>query len=99
MAVICAQISSRGAPAKMVPISGFSWQSYNEQTPSADDGDTLAMQGLWEQVNVTRDSSDYLWYLTEYVSIRIHFVKLLGPTIVIIANSFIARATFYAELK
>lgn len=50
----------------MVPISGaLSWQSYNEETPSADDSDTLAMEGLWEQTNVTRDSSDYLWYLTE----------------------------------
>lgn len=50
----------------MVPIGGaLSWQSYNEETPSADDSDTLAMEGLWEQTNVTRDSSDYLWYLTE----------------------------------
>ncbi|XP_011093727.1 beta-galactosidase [Sesamum indicum] len=61
-----ARISSMSSQAKMVPISGdLSWQSYNEQTPSADDSDTLAMDGLWEQINVTRDSSDYLWYLTE----------------------------------
>ncbi|KAL9154070.1 hypothetical protein ABFS82_10G089600 [Erythranthe guttata] len=61
-----ATINSKGSEAKMVPISsGLNWESYNEQTPSADDGDTLAMQGLWEQVNVTRDSSDYLWYLTD----------------------------------
>ncbi|KAL0374487.1 UNVERIFIED_CONTAM: Beta-galactosidase, partial [Sesamum radiatum] len=61
-----ARISSMSSQAKMVPISGdLSWQSYNEETPSADDSDTLAMDGLWEQVNVTRDSTDYLWYLTE----------------------------------
>ncbi|KAL0410509.1 UNVERIFIED_CONTAM: Beta-galactosidase [Sesamum latifolium] len=61
-----ARISSMSSQAKMVPISGdLSWQSYNEETPSADDSDTLAMDGLWEQINVTRDSSDYLWYLTE----------------------------------
>lgn len=57
---------SKGSEAKMVGVGGgLSWQSYNEETPSADDSDTLAMAGLWEQVNVTRDSSDYLWYLTE----------------------------------
>lgn len=60
------QISSKGSQPKMVPAGGgLSWQSYNEETPSADGSDTLAMSGLWEQVNVTRDSSDYLWYLTE----------------------------------
>lgn len=51
---------------KMLPVSGaFDWQSYNEEAPTADDSDTLEMVGLYEQINVTRDSSDYLWYLTE----------------------------------
>ena len=50
----------------MVPvISGVFWESYIEETVSADDSDTVAMDGLWEQINVTRDASDYLWYLTE----------------------------------
>ncbi|KAL8035894.1 hypothetical protein ABFX02_12G124700 [Erythranthe guttata] len=61
-----AKISFKGSKAKMTTVSsGFSWQSYTENTPSADDKDALAMQNLWEQVNVTRDSSDYLWYLTQ----------------------------------
>ncbi|XP_073033996.1 beta-galactosidase-like isoform X1 [Primulina eburnea] len=61
-----ARISSKGSDAKMIPVNGgLSWQSYNEETPSADNSDTLAMEGLWEQVNVTRDSSDYLWYLAQ----------------------------------
>lgn len=49
----------------MTPAGGgLSWQSYNEETPTADDSDTLTANGLWEQKNVTRDSSDYLWYMT-----------------------------------
>ncbi|KAL8464064.1 hypothetical protein ACS0TY_033836 [Phlomoides rotata] len=61
-----ARITSKSSEAKMVGVGGgLSWESYNEQTPSADDSDTLAMAGLWEQVNITRDSSDYLWYLTD----------------------------------
>ncbi|KAA8523243.1 hypothetical protein F0562_009666 [Nyssa sinensis] len=61
-----ARIKANGSPMKMTPVSdgALSWESYNEETVSADDGDTLAMDGLWEQVNVTRDASDYLWYLT-----------------------------------
>lgn len=60
------QISSKGSIPKMVAVNGgLNWQSFNEETPSADDSDTLIMPGLWEQINVTRDSSDYLWYLTE----------------------------------
>ncbi|KAL6984661.1 hypothetical protein U1Q18_049742, partial [Sarracenia purpurea var. burkii] len=68
-----ARISSQSSQMKMAPLGtgagagagAFSWQSYNEETVSADDSETLAMDGLWEQINVTRDASDYLWYLTE----------------------------------
>ncbi|KAJ8541883.1 hypothetical protein K7X08_016749 [Anisodus acutangulus] len=49
----------------MIPVGGgLSWQSYNEETPSPDDSDTLSANGLLEQINITRDSSDYLWYMT-----------------------------------
>lgn len=53
---------------KMIPVGGaFPWQSYNDEVPNADDSGTVAMVGLYEQINVTRDSTDYLWYLTKYV--------------------------------
>ncbi|KAI8027857.1 hypothetical protein LOK49_LG02G02607 [Camellia lanceoleosa] len=61
-----ARISSQSSQIKMVPvISGAFWESYIEETVSANDSDMVAMDGLWEQINVTRDASDYLWYLTE----------------------------------
>lgn len=48
------------------PVGGkLFWQSFNDWTPSADDRDTLAMNGLSEQISVTRDNTDYLWYMTE----------------------------------
>nr|CAA10175.1 ss-galactosidase [Solanum lycopersicum] len=60
-----AQVNSQSSSIKMTPAGGgLSWQSYNEETPTADDSDTLTANGLWEQKNVTRDSSDYLWYMT-----------------------------------
>lgn len=61
-----AKVNVPSSKAKMTPISnGLSWQSYNEETPSADDSDALVKDGLLEQLYVTRDSSDYLWYMTD----------------------------------
>ncbi|GAB4847486.1 Beta-galactosidase 3 [Ancistrocladus abbreviatus] len=42
----------------------FSWESYNEDASTLDDGSTMTAFGLLEQINVTRDTSDYLWYKT-----------------------------------
>nr|KYP66909.1 Beta-galactosidase 3 [Cajanus cajan] len=43
----------------------FSWESFDEDISSLDDGSaTITTSGLLEQINVTRDSSDYLWYIT-----------------------------------
>ncbi|RDX73527.1 hypothetical protein CR513_46853 [Mucuna pruriens] len=51
---------------KMTPVNGaFAWQSYNEEPASSSQDDSIAAYALWEQINVTRDSSDYLWYMTD----------------------------------
>ncbi|KAI3451011.1 hypothetical protein Pfo_007676 [Paulownia fortunei] len=42
----------------------FSWETYNEDLSSSDDSSTFSTLGLLEQINVTRDTSDYLWYTT-----------------------------------
>ncbi|XAR62546.1 Beta-galactosidase [Bertholletia excelsa] len=62
-----AKVSSQSSVTTMSKVSsgGFSWQSYREDPVSAGDSDTSEMDGLWEQINVTRDTSDYLWYLTD----------------------------------
>lgn len=52
---------------KMTPVpihGGFSWQAFNEQ-PSAYGDSAFTMSGLLEQINTTRDATDYLWYMTE----------------------------------
>lgn len=48
-----------------VPIhGGLSWQGFTEETASTDDS-SFTVTGLLEQLNTTRDLSDYLWYSTE----------------------------------
>lgn len=53
---------------EMLPANAemFSWQSYFEDISSLDDSSTFTTQGLLEQINVTRDASDYLWYITRW---------------------------------
>lgn len=50
----------------MVPANAelFAWESYDEDVFSLDDSLTMTTSGLLEQINVTRDASDYLWYIT-----------------------------------
>ena len=44
----------------------FSWERFEEDVSSLDDSSAIAIttSGLLEQINVTRDTSDYLWYIT-----------------------------------
>lgn len=49
---------------KMDWIGGFSWESYNEDVNSYDDN-SFTTVGLLEQINITRDQTDYLWYTTQ----------------------------------
>ncbi|KAL9169715.1 hypothetical protein ABFS82_04G096900 [Erythranthe guttata] len=61
-----ARIGAQSAKMKMTPVSrGFSWQSYNEETASSYDDNSFTVVGLREQINTTRDSTDYLWYTTD----------------------------------
>lgn len=60
------QVGAQSSHMKMVPLDidgGFSWQAYSEI--SAFEDSTLFAIGLLEQINTTRDTSDYLWYITE----------------------------------
>ncbi|RAL37121.1 hypothetical protein DM860_004043 [Cuscuta australis] len=72
-----ATVTSRSSEPRMINTgSRFYWQSYTEEVISADQSDTFAANVLWEQVNVTRDSSDYLWYTTDvYIASNEGFLK------------------------
>ncbi|KAL3632917.1 hypothetical protein CASFOL_025901 [Castilleja foliolosa] len=60
-----ARIGAQSAQMKMTHVRrGFNWQSYNEDTASEEDN-SFTMVGLLEQINTTRDNTDYLWYTTD----------------------------------
>ncbi|KAL4280485.1 hypothetical protein GQ457_03G001550 [Hibiscus cannabinus] len=41
-----------------------SWETFNEDVGSVEDESPMTSNGLLEQLNITRDTSDYLWYTT-----------------------------------
>lgn len=60
------QISAPTTQMVFTPvIKSFAWQSYNEQPAASGADDSITTNALWEQINITRDSTDYLWYMTE----------------------------------
>ncbi|KAL0925257.1 hypothetical protein M5K25_003576 [Dendrobium thyrsiflorum] len=62
-----ARVGAQTSLVKMSWVGSFSWQSYNEETNSLDDS-SFTKNGLYEQISLTWDKSDYLWYTT-YVDI------------------------------
>ncbi|XP_010451557.1 PREDICTED: beta-galactosidase 4-like [Camelina sativa] len=61
-----AKVNAPGIHRNMVPTgTGFSWGSYSEAAPSANEAGTFARNGLVEQLSMTWDKSDYFWYLTD----------------------------------
>ncbi|XP_028774228.1 beta-galactosidase-like [Neltuma alba] len=61
-----ASVGAQSTVMEMTPVDGqFTWQSYNEEPASSSEDDSFTEYALWEQLNVTWDSSDYLWYTTD----------------------------------
>ncbi|GLT39194.1 hypothetical protein SLA2020_134000 [Shorea laevis] len=61
-----AKVGVQTSQMQMLPTNAeiFSWESYDEDISSLDDSSTMTALGLLDQMNVTRDASDYLWYIT-----------------------------------
>lgn len=62
-----ARVGHQSTQMKMTPVpihGGFSWQAFSEE-PSAYGDSSFTMSGLLEQINTTRDATDYLWYMTD----------------------------------
>lgn len=57
---------SKTSVPQMLPTNTqiLSWETFNEDIASSDNDARITVGGLLEQLNVTRDASDYLWYTT-----------------------------------
>uniref|UniRef100_A0A5B6ZDD3 Beta-galactosidase n=1 Tax=Davidia involucrata TaxID=16924 RepID=A0A5B6ZDD3_DAVIN len=61
-----AKVGVQTSRMQMLPTNSklLSWGTFNEDISSVDDDSKITFVGLLEQLNVTRDTSDYLWYTT-----------------------------------
>ncbi|KAK7360113.1 hypothetical protein VNO77_02089 [Canavalia gladiata] len=60
-----AKVGVQTSQMQMLPTSTpMFWESFDEDVTSLDDSSMITAPGLLEQINVTRDTSDYLWYIT-----------------------------------
>ncbi|MED6118383.1 Beta-galactosidase 3 [Stylosanthes scabra] len=61
-----AKVRVHDSKVLMLPIihKSLSWETYDEDLSSLAEGSRMSSPGLLEQLNVTRDTSDYLWYIT-----------------------------------
>jgi len=59
------KVGTQISVVKMCPVdSRFSWETYDEDLSSLDESSRITAAGLLEHLNVKRDTSDYLWYIT-----------------------------------
>ncbi|XP_027919418.1 beta-galactosidase-like [Vigna unguiculata] len=72
-----ARVGAQSSPPKMTGLNtGFVWHSYKEWPLESTEKDSFIGYELWEQINVTRDSTDYLWYMTDvYIDANEGFLK------------------------
>ncbi|KAE8686557.1 Beta-galactosidase 5 [Hibiscus syriacus] len=61
-----AEVGIESSRVQMVPMNVKlqSWDTFNEDVNSVEDESPMTVRGLLEQLNITRDTSDYLWYTT-----------------------------------
>ncbi|XP_073295931.1 beta-galactosidase 3-like isoform X1 [Primulina huaijiensis] len=63
-----AKVGAQTSRVQMLPTNTrfHSWEMFGEDVSSIEDGSKITATGLLEQINITRDSSDYLWYSTSF---------------------------------
>lgn len=60
------QVGSKTSLVNMLPtnVNRLPWQTFSEDVSSVDIDSKMMVSGLLDQLSVTRDTSDYLWYTT-----------------------------------
>ncbi|KMZ72883.1 Beta-galactosidase, family GH35 [Zostera marina] len=61
-----AKVGVQTSQMQMVPsgLQSLNWERYGEEISSLNENSKFSVVGLLDQINVTRDTSDYLWYIT-----------------------------------
>uniref|UniRef100_A0A6N2MDY4 Beta-galactosidase n=1 Tax=Salix viminalis TaxID=40686 RepID=A0A6N2MDY4_SALVM len=85
-----AKVGVQTSQVHMLPTASelFSWETFNEDILSVDDDKMITVAGLLEQLNITRDTSDYLWYTTSvHISSSESFLRGGRPPILTVQSA------------
>lgn len=55
----------------------MSWETFDEDVSSLGDSSKITGIGLLEQLDLTRDTTDYLWYMTRCVTVIVSATLLM----------------------
>uniref|UniRef100_A0A2N9IXM3 Beta-galactosidase n=1 Tax=Fagus sylvatica TaxID=28930 RepID=A0A2N9IXM3_FAGSY len=77
-----AKVGVQTSQVQMLPtnVRFLSWDTFNEDISSADDDSAITVFGLLDQLNITRDASDYL--LNNGVRFESRNTGILGPVVI-----------------
>ncbi|KAJ9561132.1 hypothetical protein OSB04_006292 [Centaurea solstitialis] len=64
-------------------VNRLSWQTFSEDVSSVDSDSKMTVSGLLDQLSVTRDTSDYLWYSTSVVINPSELHRGIVPTLTV----------------
>ncbi|KAK8529960.1 hypothetical protein V6N12_060723 [Hibiscus sabdariffa] len=88
-----AKVGIEASRIQMVPtdVKLESWETFNEDVHPVDDKSPVTVSGLLEQLNMTRDTSDYLWYTTRPLGLS---VQSAGHGIHVFINGQLSGSAF-----
>ncbi|CAH9079561.1 unnamed protein product [Cuscuta epithymum] len=80
-----ATVEVKKSEVQMLPtnIPTLSWATFTEDIFNEDSDSKLTVSGLLEQLNVTRDTSDYLWYSTSVKMSPSEFIQGQQPALTV----------------
>ncbi|GJW77290.1 beta-galactosidase 3-like protein [Tanacetum coccineum] len=72
-------------------VNRLAWQTFSEDVSTVDSDSKMTVSGLLDQVSVTRDASDYLWYTTSAPSL---YVESEGHALHVYVNNQLIGSAF-----
>ncbi|XP_022015297.1 beta-galactosidase 5 [Helianthus annuus] len=78
-----AQVGSKTSLVNWLPtnVNRLAWQTFSEDVSTVDAESKMTVSGLLDQLSVTRDASDYLWYSTSVVIKPYELHRNVVPTL------------------
>ncbi|KAK1439879.1 hypothetical protein QVD17_05703 [Tagetes erecta] len=95
-----AQVGSKTSLVNWLPtnVNRLGWQTFSEDVSTVDSESKMTVSGLLDQLSVTRDASDYLWYSTSVVINPSELHRNVVPTITVGSEGHVLHVFINGQL-